>query len=70
MQLSCVVRKNSPFDILVPPPSIFSFAFTPFGCSTHLEGHLPNACCHLLSHVVCIIFFLPNVLDNPFLEEF
>jgi hypothetical protein len=27
---------NSPLDFLVPPSSIFSFASTSFGCSTHL----------------------------------
>ena len=60
---------NSPLDFLVSPTSIFSLVSTSFGYSTHLWGHLPNVGCHLLPHVVYILFFIPRALfDNPFPE--
>jgi hypothetical protein len=50
------ILLNSPLEFLVVLPSIFRFSFTPFGCSTHIWGHLLNASCHLFSNVVCVSF--------------
>jgi hypothetical protein len=63
-----ILLLNSPFHHQVW--GIFSFASTPFDCSTHFWCHLLSAGCLLLPYVVCIIFLLSALFDSPFLEDF
>lgn len=59
---------NSHLDFLVTPLSIFILASTTFGCSTHIWGHLLNACRHLLPHVV-IFFLTSGLFDDHILKD-
>ena len=61
---------NSLLHLFVPPLSVFQVASPSFGHSKYFCPNLLNACCHLLSHVVCIAFVLPQTLfNNSFLED-